>query len=41
MQKLLVQWQGKYLERIVLARVVRLHLQNRVLVYGNRTVVFG
>jgi len=31
---------GKYLERIVLARAVRLHLQNRVLVYGNRTVVF-
>jgi formyltetrahydrofolate deformylase len=24
----------------VLARAVRLHLQNRVLVYGNRTVVF-
>ena len=32
---------GKDLERIVLARGVRLHLQNRVLVYGNRTVVFG
>ena len=32
---------GKDLERIVLARAVRLHLQNRVLVYGNRTVVFG
>ncbi|MTJ28830.1 formyltetrahydrofolate deformylase [Aphanizomenon sp. UHCC 0183] len=31
---------GKDLERIVLARAVRLHLQNRVLVYGNRTVVF-
>jgi len=31
---------GKDLERVVLARVVRLHLQNRVLVYGNRTVVF-
>lgn len=31
---------GKDLERIVLARGVRLHLQNRVLVYGNRTVVF-
>jgi formyltetrahydrofolate deformylase len=25
---------------MVLARAVRLHLQNRVLVYGNRTVVF-
>lgn len=32
---------GKDLERIVLARGVRLHLQNRILVYGNRTVVFG
>ncbi|MDD1414264.1 formyltetrahydrofolate deformylase [Dolichospermum sp. ST_con] len=31
---------GKDLERIVLARAVRLHLRNRVLVYGNRTVVF-
>ncbi len=32
---------GKDLERVVLARAVRLHLQNRILVYGNRTVVFG
>ncbi len=32
---------GKDLERVVLARGVRLHLQQRVLVYGNRTVVFG
>lgn len=31
---------GKDLERVVLARAVRLHLQNRTLVYGNRTVVF-
>jgi formyltetrahydrofolate deformylase len=31
---------GKDLERMVLARAVRLHCQNRVLVYGNRTVVF-
>ncbi|MEO0409858.1 MAG: formyltetrahydrofolate deformylase, partial [Cyanobacteria bacterium P01_A01_bin.135] len=31
---------GKDLERIVLARAVRAHLQNRVLVYGNRTAVF-
>ncbi len=31
---------GKDLERMVLARAVRLHLQNRVLVYGNKTVVF-
>ena len=31
---------GKDLERVVLARGVRLHLQQRVLVYKNRTVVF-
>ena len=31
---------GKDLERIVLARAVRHHLSNRVLVYGNKTVVF-
>ncbi len=31
---------GKDLERVVLARAVRLHLQNRVLVYANKTVVF-
>ncbi|MEP0883281.1 formyltetrahydrofolate deformylase [Trichocoleus sp. ST-U3] len=31
---------GKDLERVVLARAVRSHLRNRVLVYGNRTVVF-
>ncbi|MDJ0717395.1 MAG: formyltetrahydrofolate deformylase [Prochloraceae cyanobacterium] len=32
---------GKDLERLVLARAVRLHLQNRVLEYDNRTVVFA
>ncbi|NJR67945.1 MAG: formyltetrahydrofolate deformylase [Synechococcales cyanobacterium CRU_2_2] len=32
---------GKDLERMVLARAVRLHLQHRVLSYGNRTVVFS
>ncbi len=32
---------GKDLERVVLARAVRLHLEHRVLVYGNRTVVFA
>jgi formyltetrahydrofolate deformylase len=32
---------GKDLERIVLARAVRLHLRHQVLVYGNRTVVFA
>jgi formyltetrahydrofolate deformylase len=31
---------GKDLERIVLARAVRSHLQHRVLIYGNKTVVF-
>jgi len=31
---------GKDLERVVLARAVRYHLENRVLVYRNRTVVF-
>jgi formyltetrahydrofolate deformylase len=32
---------GRDLERQVLARAVRLHLQNRVIVHGNTTVVFG
>lgn len=32
---------GKDLERMVLARAVRFHLQNRILVYSNRTVVFS
>ena len=32
---------GKDLERIVLARAVRYHLESRVLVYRNRTVVFA
>jgi formyltetrahydrofolate deformylase len=31
---------GRDLERVVLARAVRLHLRHRVLAYGNRTVVF-
>lgn len=31
---------GKDLERIVLARAVRSHLHNRVLIYDNKTVVF-
>lgn len=31
---------GRDLEKIVLARAVLAHLQHRVLVYGNRTVVF-
>jgi formyltetrahydrofolate deformylase len=32
---------GRDLERVVLARAVRLHLQHRILVYDNRTVVFA
>ncbi len=31
---------GRDMERVVLARAVRLHLDRRVLPYGNRTVVF-
>jgi formyltetrahydrofolate deformylase len=31
---------GRDLEKVVLARAVRLHLEDRVLVYGNKTVVF-
>ncbi|HOV99824.1 MAG TPA: formyltetrahydrofolate deformylase, partial [Bacteroidota bacterium] len=31
---------GRDLERLVLARAVRLHLQDRVLPYGRKTVVF-
>jgi len=32
---------GRDLERLVLSRAVRLHLQHRVLRHGNRTLVFG
>ncbi len=31
---------GRDLEKVVLARAIDLHLRNRVLVYGNKTVVF-
>ena len=31
---------GRDLEKVVLARAVRLHIEDRILVYGNRTVVF-
>jgi formyltetrahydrofolate deformylase len=31
---------GRDLEKIVLSRAVRLHVENRVLIYGNKTVVF-
>ena len=33
--------EGKDLERVVLARAVRWHLENRVMVHGNKTVVFN
>jgi formyltetrahydrofolate deformylase len=32
---------GRDIEKVVLARGLRAHLEDRVLVYGNRTVVFG
>jgi formyltetrahydrofolate deformylase len=32
---------GSELERQVLTRAVKLHLERRVLVSGNRTIVFG
>jgi len=31
---------GRDLEKVVLARAVRLHVEDRVLIYGNKTVVF-
>jgi len=31
---------GRDLEKVVLSRAVRWHLENRILVYGNKTVVF-
>jgi formyltetrahydrofolate deformylase len=31
---------GRDLEKVVLARAVRWHLDDRVLIYGNKTVVF-
>jgi formyltetrahydrofolate deformylase len=31
---------GKDLERIVLAKAVRLHLERRILVHGSKTIVF-
>ena len=31
---------GRDLERLVLARALRLHLQDRVLIFGNKTVIF-
>ena len=31
---------GRDIEKVVLSRAVRWHLENRVLLYGNKTVVF-
>jgi len=31
---------GRDLEKIVLARAVRWHLENKILVYDNKTVIF-
>lgn len=31
---------GRDLEKVVLARAVRWHIENRILLYGNRTVIF-
>jgi formyltetrahydrofolate deformylase len=35
-----IQTKSKDLERIVLARALRLHLENKILVYGTKTIVF-
>ena len=32
---------GRDVERLVLSRAVRLHLEDRVIVYGNKTIVFS
>ena len=32
---------GKDLEKVALARAVKWHIEDRILVYGNKTVVFG
>ncbi|HKJ76642.1 MAG TPA: formyltetrahydrofolate deformylase, partial [Gammaproteobacteria bacterium] len=32
---------GQEIERSVLARAVRWHLEDRIAVWGNRTLVFG
>jgi len=32
---------GKDLEKVVLSRAIRYHLQNQILVYNNKTVIFG
>ena len=35
-----IKLKGKDLERVVLARAIRLHLENKILVYGSKTIVF-
>ena len=35
-----IKLKGKDLERTVLAKAVRLHLEHRILVYGSRTIIF-
>ena len=35
-----IQTKSKDLERIVLARALRLHLDHKIIVYGAKTVVF-
>jgi formyltetrahydrofolate deformylase len=32
---------GRDIEKLVLSRAVKLHLENRILVYGNKTIIFG
>jgi len=31
---------GKDLEKLVLSRAIRLHIERKILVYGNKTIVF-
>ena len=35
-----IKLKSRDLERVVLAKAVRLHLENRILTYGSKTVVF-
>ncbi len=32
--------EGGDLEKVVLSRAVRWHIENRILLYGNKTVIF-
>lgn len=32
---------GRDVERVVLSRAVRWHVENRILLYGNKTIIFG